>query len=64
MQNRYNLVDRTSEDVLDYCTKHGIGFIPWYPLAAGVIGEASDLFWIRLQSNTAYRQVKLHLHGS
>ncbi|MFZ6673148.1 aldo/keto reductase [Undibacterium sp. Xuan67W] len=35
VQNRYNLIDRTSEDVLDYCTQHGIGFIPWYPLAAG-----------------------------
>jgi pyridoxine 4-dehydrogenase len=35
VQNRYNLTDRGSEDVLDYCTEHGIGFIPWYPLAAG-----------------------------
>jgi pyridoxine 4-dehydrogenase len=35
VQNRYNLVDRGSEDVLDHCAKHGIGFIPWYPLAAG-----------------------------
>ena len=35
VQNRYNLADRASEDVLDYCEKHGIGFIPWYPLAAG-----------------------------
>jgi pyridoxine 4-dehydrogenase len=35
VQNRYNLVDRKSEDVLDYCEKHGIGFIPWAPLAAG-----------------------------
>ena len=35
VQNRYNLVDRRSEDVLDYCEKHGIGFIPWAPLAAG-----------------------------
>jgi pyridoxine 4-dehydrogenase len=35
VQNRYNLVDRSSEDVLDYCTRAGIGFIPWYPLAAG-----------------------------
>jgi pyridoxine 4-dehydrogenase len=35
VQNRYNLGDRVSEAVLDYCTKHGIGFIPWYPLAAG-----------------------------
>lgn len=35
VQNRYNLGDRGSEDVLDYCDQHGIGFIPWYPLAAG-----------------------------
>jgi len=35
VQNRYNLVDRGSEDVLAYCERHGIGFIPWYPLAAG-----------------------------
>ncbi|MBS0420390.1 MAG: aldo/keto reductase [Proteobacteria bacterium] len=35
VQNRYNLVDRGSEDVLDYCTQHGIGFIPWFPLASG-----------------------------
>jgi pyridoxine 4-dehydrogenase len=33
--DRYNLVDRGSEDVLDYCETHGIGFIPWFPLAAG-----------------------------
>ncbi|HEY0199882.1 MAG TPA: aldo/keto reductase [Rhodanobacter sp.] len=35
VQNRYNLVDRGSEDVLAYCTANGIGFIPWFPLAAG-----------------------------
>lgn len=35
VQNRFNLIDRGSEDVLDYCTAQGIGFIPWYPLAAG-----------------------------
>jgi pyridoxine 4-dehydrogenase len=35
VQNRYNLVDRGSKAVLDYCTAHGIGFIPWFPLAAG-----------------------------
>jgi pyridoxine 4-dehydrogenase len=39
VQNRYNLVDRSSEDVLDYCEGHGIGFIPWYPLAAGRLGN-------------------------
>jgi aryl-alcohol dehydrogenase-like predicted oxidoreductase len=35
VQNRYNLGDRESEDVLTFCEQNGIGFIPWYPLAAG-----------------------------
>ena len=35
VQNKYNLTDRASEDVLAYCEKNEIGFIPWYPLAAG-----------------------------
>jgi len=43
VQNRYNLVDRGSEHVLDYCEKHGIGFIPWYPLAAGCLAENGSI---------------------
>jgi aryl-alcohol dehydrogenase-like predicted oxidoreductase len=43
VQNRYNLVDRGSEDVLDYCEKHGIGFIPWYPLAAGRLAVSDSI---------------------
>lgn len=43
VQNRYNLIDRESEAVLDYCTQHGIGFIPWYPLAAGDLTEPGAL---------------------
>ena len=35
VQNRYNLVDRHAEDVLDACDAAGIGFIPWFPLATG-----------------------------
>jgi aryl-alcohol dehydrogenase-like predicted oxidoreductase len=35
VQNRFNLVERDSEDVVEYCTRNGIGFIPWFPLAAG-----------------------------
>ena len=35
VQNLYNLGNRRSEAVLDYCEAEGIGFIPWYPLAAG-----------------------------
>ena len=43
VQNRYNLVDRTSEDVLDYCAENGIGFIPWHPLAAGELASSGSL---------------------
>lgn len=39
VQNRYNLTDRGSEDVLRYCEEHGIGFIPWFPLAAGDLAK-------------------------
>jgi aryl-alcohol dehydrogenase-like predicted oxidoreductase len=39
VQNRYNLADRGSEDVVDYCEAKGIGFIPWYPLAAGDLAK-------------------------
>ena len=43
VQNRYNLVDRGSEDVLDYCEAKGIGFIPWYPLAAGDLAKEGSI---------------------
>jgi aryl-alcohol dehydrogenase-like predicted oxidoreductase len=43
VQNRYNLVDRGSEDVLDYCEANGIGFIPWFPLAAGNLAKSGSL---------------------
>ncbi len=43
VQNLYNLVDRRSESVLDYCAKKGIGFIPWFPLAAGNLAKPGSL---------------------
>ena len=39
VQNLYNLANRKSEAVLDYCEENGIGFIPWYPLAGGDLVE-------------------------
>jgi aryl-alcohol dehydrogenase-like predicted oxidoreductase len=39
VQNRFNLTDRESQDVLDHCEANGIGFIPWFPLAAGRLAE-------------------------
>ncbi|MFN4282976.1 MAG: aldo/keto reductase [Alphaproteobacteria bacterium] len=40
VQNRYNLADRGHEAVLAYCEANGIGFIPWYPLAAGDLAKS------------------------
>jgi hypothetical protein len=39
VQNRYNVADREAEAVLEACEAYGIGFVPWYPLAAGDLGE-------------------------
>ena len=39
VQNRYNLVDRASDAVLRHCTSHGIGFLPWFPIASGSLVE-------------------------
>lgn len=39
VQNRYNIAQRSAEDVLDFCELHGIGFLPWTPLASGRLAE-------------------------
>ncbi|NND84005.1 MAG: aldo/keto reductase, partial [Acidimicrobiia bacterium] len=39
VQNKYSLGDRQHEDVLDYCEREGLGFIPWFPLDAGDLTE-------------------------
>jgi pyridoxine 4-dehydrogenase len=39
VQNLYNLGDRKHEDVLEYCEKEGLAFIPWYPVAAGKLAK-------------------------
>ncbi|MEO7109917.1 MAG: aldo/keto reductase [Polyangiaceae bacterium] len=43
VQNQYNLVDRQSEKVLDFCTENDIGFIPWFPLAAGSLAKPGSV---------------------
>lgn len=53
VQNQYNLVDRKSEPVLDYCERQGIGFIPWAPLASG------DLAWEGSALSDVARRLKL-----
>ncbi len=43
VQNLYNLVNRQSEAVLDYCEQNNIGFIPWFPLAAGNLSKPGGI---------------------
>ena len=43
VQNRFNLVDRASEDVLEHCEQNGIGFIPWYPLGNGDLASSKSV---------------------
>jgi len=44
VQNRYSVLDRAADDVVEYCERANIGFIPWFPLAAGkVSATGSDL---------------------
>ncbi len=43
VQNRYNLIDRGSEEVLIYCERKNIGFIPWFPLAAGDLAKPGSV---------------------
>ena len=43
VQNRYSLTDRGHEPVLEYCDEHGIGFIPWFPLATGELSNHPEV---------------------
>jgi pyridoxine 4-dehydrogenase len=43
VQNLFHLARRDSDDVLAYCEAHGIGFIPWFPLAAGSLARPGGL---------------------
>jgi aryl-alcohol dehydrogenase-like predicted oxidoreductase len=40
VQNRYSLGDRRNEEILNYCERRGIGFLPWYPIAGGKLLKA------------------------
>ncbi|SMB94147.1 aldo/keto reductase [Deinococcus hopiensis] len=60
VQNLYNLTNRKSEDVLEYCGREGIGFLPWYPLAAGRLArEGSVLTEVAARLGATPSQVAL-----
>jgi pyridoxine 4-dehydrogenase len=60
VQNRYGVADRGSEDVLEYCEKENMGFIPWFPLAAGrVSGRNSPIGQVAAKLKATPSQVAL-----
>jgi pyridoxine 4-dehydrogenase len=60
VQNRYSITDRGSEDVLEYCEREKLGFIPWFPLAAGrVSGSESPIGRIAARWKATPSQVAL-----
>ena len=60
VQNRYSVLDRGAEDVLEYCEQHDIVFIPWFPLAAGQLtGADSPIRRVAAQKNVTPSQVAL-----
>ncbi|MGW4913268.1 aldo/keto reductase [Streptomyces sp. NPDC004270] len=60
VQNLYNLTNRSSEELLDWATEQGIGFIPWFPLATGQLtGEGSPLTELAKQHNASPSQLAL-----
>jgi len=60
VQNLYNLVNRQSEAVLSYCEQRAIGFIPWFPLAAGALAKPGGaLAQVAQKSGASPSQVAL-----
>jgi pyridoxine 4-dehydrogenase len=60
VQNQYNLVERQSEGVLDYCTEHGIGFIPWFPIPRGEPAQGGRVVAeVSRATGATHRQVAL-----
>jgi aryl-alcohol dehydrogenase-like predicted oxidoreductase len=59
VQNRYSLADRRHEETLKFCEQRGIGFLPWYPIAAGKILKAEHPSAQRLSALAARRHVSI-----
>jgi aryl-alcohol dehydrogenase-like predicted oxidoreductase len=59
IQNRYNVSDRKWEAEVDYCEREQIAFIPWFPLASGVLGEGGALQRVAQHHGATVYQVAL-----
>ncbi|MHB1088302.1 MAG: aldo/keto reductase [Acidimicrobiales bacterium] len=60
VQNLYNVTNRASEDVVNYCEAEGIGFIPWFPVASGHLARGGGpLDTLAAQSGVSVAQLSL-----
>jgi hypothetical protein len=59
VQNRYNVGYREEADVLDACEEYGIGFIPWYPLAAGDLDSVAGIDEVAAAHDATRQQIAL-----
>ncbi len=59
VQNRYNVLDRAHEPVLDACERAGIAFLPWRPAAAGTSGERAAIAEVAAEAGATATQVSL-----
>ncbi|GGW48227.1 oxidoreductase [Streptomyces xantholiticus] len=59
VQNRYNLVDREHEPVLEACEAAGIAFLPWRPVAAGASGARAEVAAVAAELGATATQVAL-----
>jgi pyridoxine 4-dehydrogenase len=59
VQNRYNLLEREQEKVLEYCEAHSIAFIPWTPIARGKLAEAKTLVELAARRGLSPHQIAL-----
>jgi aryl-alcohol dehydrogenase-like predicted oxidoreductase len=61
VQNRYNVADRGSDPVVDYCVREGLAFLPWYPLGAGSLpaGAGSHISRVAAKHRATPMQIAL-----
>jgi pyridoxine 4-dehydrogenase len=59
VQNKYNVADRSHDEVVDYCERETLAFIPWYPLGAGVLADQAALRRVATRHRATPMQVAL-----
>jgi aryl-alcohol dehydrogenase-like predicted oxidoreductase len=59
VQNQYNVANRDAEAVLEACENYGVGFIPWFPLAAGSVGSVDGIHDIADRHDATPYQIAL-----